>query len=383
MIEPGSSQDYFNCRGFLLETGTRWVRLWADWPSLQPEPDLAPDQGSGASRLWALDRQIAQATADGVDVILTSYRFPAWANGTAGLSAAAAAVYQLEDRVGASGRGVPKDLRFRLPADLGPGSAWARWIEFLVARYSLGSDLRRAEIAALEVVNEPNLQLWPLQGPSASGRPADPGPVTIHTAVAQMFATAQSITAGYGSQPLLLGPGSSDVSDSSRLSVPYDEFTTLLLDALDAVGFRPGPQFAWSQHNYTDVAYDQGSGSLTSRTTSHAATARRLLAGRWAGWPNGDTSQPALLIPEGGTTLPKLARVYGTSNAAELRALQAELLQRNAARMASPGEGAGVAMLGQYLFYSDPRFDSGLCEVDGTKRPAFEAWASLPSGGWY
>ena len=39
----------------------------------------------------------------------------------------------------------------------------------------------------------------------------------------------------------------------------------------------------------------------------------------------------------------------------------------------------GVAMLGQYLFYSDPTFDCGLCDTDGKKRPAYRAWAGLPS----
>jgi hypothetical protein len=36
-------------------------------------------------------------------------------------------------------------------------------------------------------------------------------------------------------------------------------------------------------------------------------------------------------------------------------------------------------MLGQYLFYSDPTFDCGLCDTDGTRRPAYRAWAGLPS----
>src|SRR4051812_22943227 len=88
VINPGSSQDYRTNRAFLIETGTKWVRLWADWPSLQPEASLAPDQGSGAWRVAELDKQIAQANADGIQVILCSYRFPTWSNGTAGLTSA-------------------------------------------------------------------------------------------------------------------------------------------------------------------------------------------------------------------------------------------------------------------------------------------------------
>src|SRR5439155_20639029 len=75
VINPGSTQDYRSCRHFLLDTGTRWVRIWADWPSLQPEPNRPPDRGSGAWRLRHLDDQIAQARSDGIGVILTAYRF--------------------------------------------------------------------------------------------------------------------------------------------------------------------------------------------------------------------------------------------------------------------------------------------------------------------
>ena len=30
-------------RRYFTETGTRWIRMWADWPSLQPSADHAPD----------------------------------------------------------------------------------------------------------------------------------------------------------------------------------------------------------------------------------------------------------------------------------------------------------------------------------------------------
>jgi hypothetical protein len=36
----------------------------------------------------------------------------------------------------------------------------------------------------------------------------------------------------------------------------------------------------------------------------------------------------------------------------------------------------------QYLFHTDPRYDSGLCETaeqGGARRPAFAAWRALPS----
>ena len=334
VINPGSTQDYRSCRHFLLDTGTKWVRIWADWPSLQPEADRAPDRGSGAWRLRALDDQIAQARSDGIGVILTAYRFPTWANGTAGL---ADGLYAFEDR------------RFKLPTHVGLGSDWARWIEFLIERYG-------ESIAALELVNEPNQQVWPLYAPS--------GELTIHRVVAQMFQTAQSIAAAHEPAPLLLGPTTSDTTSRSRLAVPFHTFTRALLDELDRIGFQPGRRFAWAHHNYSDVEHDRSSG---------AVMVRELLHGRWAGWPNADASSPAILIPEGGARLTKIANLYPTANPEEL---QAQLIQRNWNRMSNQ---PGVAMLGQYLFYSDPTFDCGLCDTDGTKRPAYRAWAGLPS----
>src|SRR5881275_2357355 len=103
VISPGGSQDYSNNSAFLEDTGSRWTRFWADWPSLQPEANLMPDQGSGATRLQALDRQIAAANADGVKVILTLWRFPRWANGTSSLTATQDASYQLQDRISQGG----------------------------------------------------------------------------------------------------------------------------------------------------------------------------------------------------------------------------------------------------------------------------------------
>ena len=83
-IYPGSAQDlrYGKNRAWLRDTGTRWVRLWADWPTLEPAAGRLD-----ATKLQALDAQIAAARADGLKVILTIYRFPTWANGTAALTA--------------------------------------------------------------------------------------------------------------------------------------------------------------------------------------------------------------------------------------------------------------------------------------------------------
>jgi hypothetical protein len=97
--------------------------------------------------------------------------------------------------------------------------------------------------------------------------------------------------------------------------------------------------------------------------------------GRWSGWPQNGvaTSAPGLFVTEGG------ARVDVAGSVAR----QADLIKRNWARMASDaGDGAGVAMLAQYLSYSAPYFDTGVCEpssIGGAKRPSYAAWKAFPA----
>jgi hypothetical protein len=162
-IVPGCPQDLraADNRTLLAQSGTRWVRLWADWPTLMPAPGtLAPD------RVAALDDQIAHARADGLRTILTLYRFPAWVNG------------------------VVQAPSFMPPADLSTGGAWGQFVAWTIARYGGAVDV-------LELCNEPNLQ-W-------SARRVAP------ETVAAMFATAQRIADDLGSRVVLAGPGISDV----------------------------------------------------------------------------------------------------------------------------------------------------------------------------
>ena len=116
--------------------------------------------------------------------------------------------------------------------------------------------------------------------------------------------------------------------------------------------------------------------------TSRTADVRRRLVGRWAGWPAGDGGDPQILVTEGGVTLRTIARRLGIADPAAQRAKQGELLTAAFERLSGP-EGAGVALVTQYLFHTDPRYDSGLCETaeqGGARRPAFAAWRALPSG---
>lgn len=316
-IVPGCPQDLraADNRTLLAQSGTRWVRLWADWPTLMPAAGtLAPD------RVAALDDQIAHARADGLRTILTLYRFPAWVNGVA------------------------QAASFMPPADLSAGGAWGQFVAWTIARYGGAVDV-------LELCNEPNLQ-W-------SARRVAP------ETVAAMFATAQRIADDLGSRVVLAGPGVSDVRG-------YDDFTERLLAELERRRFVAGPRFAWTHHNYSDVAY----------ATSRTADVRRRLVGRWAGWPNGDAGDPQLLITEGGVTLRTIARRFGVADPAAQRVKQADLLRAAWERLVDTPDGAGVALVTQYLFHTDPRYDSGLCETaesGGARRPAFEAWGALPS----
>ena len=377
---PGSNQDYANNSAFFRETGTRWVRFWADWVVLQPESHLAPNKGSGAYRVSALDRQIAQANAEGLQVIVTVWRFPRWANGTASLTASQDSTYQLPDRIAQGGDPARrKALEFKVPSDLSTGSAFGRFLDFLIARYNSGNPARPGTVAALEVCSEPNLQMWPQQGPSTTTNPYDPGPTTIHQRVAKMFQTAQSINTRHGSRMLMLGPGTADRTGDTRMGTSYASSTTRLLQQLTSLSFRPGAKFGWSHHNYTDIEYDQGAGSSLGRTTNRAAHVRRLLTGAWAGWPTANAAAPGLALTEGGARLEKIQSVYGLTDAAAILAKQAALLKTNWDRMFAGADGAGIEILSWYLFYTDPYFDDGLCDYSGNRRPAFTTWGQLPS----
>jgi hypothetical protein len=390
-IYPGSTQDlrFGANRTFLADTRTRWVRLWADWPT------LAPSRGTfDTARLTALDAQIAQAKRDGLSVILTLYRFPTWANGVDAMTPDQVAATMPDRRTAGQSDASAKSVYFHPPDDVSATSDWAAFVGALVARYSRNSVTRpnaAAIVDVLEVANEPNLTWWPQQAPSATGDPYTSSGTAITAAalVARMFATAQQVTAAYGGAPILAGPGNADQSDTNRLKTGYASFANRLLDALAAASFTAGPSFVFTHHNYTDVTYDEGAGSTSpdaasqpTRQTNRAADMRRRLIGRWAGWPAGDANNPQIFLTEGGVTLGNIASKWGITTASAQRAKQADLLRRNWNRMASGPDSAGIAMLSQYLFYTDPNYDDGLNETyesGGGKRPAYTTWKSLPS----
>src|SRR3954468_17532091 len=206
-ITPGGSHDYRQAgnRAFFAETATRWVRMWADWPTLMPNAS-----GFDPALIGALDAQIALARRDGLRIMLTLYRFATWANGTAAMTPDQLAATMPDRKSSATAADTSaKSLLFRYPGDVSTGSAWGDFVDRIASRYSAGNPNRQsldATIDVLEIVNEPNLQWWPQQGARTRAAPYGPGPLVVHDVLVRMFATAKAIVARYGNEPMLGGP---------------------------------------------------------------------------------------------------------------------------------------------------------------------------------
>lgn len=427
-----SIQDFRSCAGFFASpaanpdgTNTPWVRMWAPWHLLQQRGDLPPgsDQDPGWPLLQNLDAQIAAAKAQGLHVILTSYTYPRWSNGTASLEVdkQPEVEYQYADRVSQAAwdayqtelfyRGFNvvarahmrfrKALYYKVPTDrFAVGSKWAKWTEFLLQRYA-------SQIDFLEITNEPNLQPWPLYSASSTGSTNGDqfhvgGTEYCSCYVGEMMHTAQMLVTGMSPRPGLMGPALADFTQTTRLRVPYDAATDQILAGISSTtgsyGFTPDARFAYTHHNYKDIEDDRGATTSltgnapdgTSPKLNRAANVRsKLLNSKWAGAPNGSSASPGLYITEGGARLDIVAnRFTGHSGGTDA---QAWLVGRAYQRMAATtGEGIGQEMFANYLFYSDPNNDSGLRNVatggtattqpaDGAKRPVYTTWTNFPA----
>jgi hypothetical protein len=350
-------------------TGARWVRLWIRWDKAQLySPSLVPwsmldspandaalcGTGCGFRYIAAIDAQVAAARAAGLNVILVSWHFPRWANGTLGKPPE----WAREDRGTAS---TPperlKPMETRIPiGQLGPEGYFGQWLDWLVGRYA-----HYGRAFALEIMNEPNLQMWPQQGPSPTADPFGPGPVVIGSYVGEMMNTAQTVATRRGYPILMAGPALSDhVRPDSRLETNFLSAVPATLAELSPAG--PSDNFVWTHHNYADV--ERG-----TRPPTRAAHARSYLVGRWAG--RGGPPDPKIWLTEGGARL--------GSGEADDQARQAELVRRNWELMsASPG----IEMWTNYLLFENRYADSGLREdrrSGGAPRPVWKTFAGFPS----
>ena len=371
-VDHGGDPEDLTAHGNLdlvLETGAPWVRIWIRWDKAQPAPpgrvpvsalgEPANDlpgcgTGCGVRYVQSIDAQIAQARAAGLRVILATWQFPRWANGTEGVPED----WAREDRGWAN---TPvsrlKAMEYRVPVgQLGPDGHYGRWIDWLVRRYSQhGPDL------ALELMNEPNHQLWPQQGPSTTGDPYGPGPRVIDAYVAEMMDTARAVSEEHGHPIRMAGPALTDRDGSdNRLMTRFTTLTPEILSRLDSHRFPATPSFVWTHHNYTDV--ESGTPS-----PSGVEQLRSQLRGRWRG--RGGRGAPRIWLTEGGARL-------GSGLATDLDR-QAALVRRNWRRMRAIG---GIEVWTNYLLYSNPTADSGLRESresGGAPRPVWGVFGSL------
>src|SRR4051794_19014881 len=266
-----------------LRETTSFARIWAPWPELQRKAVDAP----GGPSLAALDAQVETALADGLQIVMLPYRYPGWANGTEGIAfgSPADSALQPQDRVTQFAQYLDwiegrrptrpgyKTSDYRMPTDgFGPSSPWGRFVAFLWERYA-------DRIAAFEVVNEPNGQLWPQRSTVVTDdlavRWGTAGTVLLTApAVAQMMATVDALARRHPNPPLLLGPSCSDsLTIAPRTTTithknPYassdDPFAEALLAALE---FEPDERWVWSYHNYSDI----------ERNYQHVVYLRRVL----------------------------------------------------------------------------------------------------------
>lgn len=401
-------------------TGTTWVRLWADWSVFQPFSDVvlgaAYPEGSYAPgspearrlqawrALQALDRQVNAVRSDGRRVLLTLWRCPNWANGTqwAADEAAAGRIWNeiefhpedrlrrpvfdqwknsnLSDKTKRDNTIVQsrRELEYRWPDDLDTDSPWQRWFQFMYDRYRPGRLGAARCVNLLEVVNEPNGQMWPkcAAAPAGSDIWAYYAPNT-GWATALMMQTAWIVASWFNYDLPLAGPALADDADDRgypRMWTPYDAHQSQLLATAQSNGFVQPSKFVWTQHNYLDMQNQR-----TTTTDNASYLARRALRGKWTGYNEG--LGPMLFISEGGYP------VANGSSITDGETKQQQRIQQFGALLNSDDPVAGaIGMMSNYLLYSTSyssgssglrRFPGTADPDDGRPRPAQSSWAAI------
>jgi hypothetical protein len=392
-IWPGSPGDlrFHDNRQILRDTRSSWVRIWADWPRLQPDPLLAIDDPAspGLPFLQVLDEQIAIANAEGVRVLLVVHRIAPWANGTAGLvplkGTDAEISFQYWDRIAQRAweryvlegrdprRYTPsrRALEYRTPDEgFGPGTAWARWFAALYERFHLGRRGAGPHVHGFELVNEPNWLTWPQRRPPAEGQdPYAPTALEAPARTAEMSVTARAVAAERGDTSLVLHGSMADAGGEGRRVTAWDEFLPALLDEQQARGFAATARDVFAHHSYTDVE--------RRSTDTRVQRVRDVLRGRWTGYAEGEG--PTVFITESGVRVSRMREYYPDEDPLQAQAATMRLALERFGGESGPG--AGIGMLAQYQTYADPRFDTGLLEPwpSTTRRPVFDVWAGAPS----
>lgn len=352
-IYPGSPNDYRNVRPFFSETNTKWVRLYVDWPTAQPTQSGAdPNKGNTNETLMQqLDAQIAQANADGVAVILVTYRYPTWTNP------------QTRNQYGAP----PTGPEFAFPDDRSTQSPYGNWIASLIIRY--GNTARSPHINVLEVVNEPNVQGHPQR--NSQGQTVSP------CYASQMFSTAQAANAFLGNGILLAGPAAADARPGNPIGAPdYDNWTQSFMAALPD-GFD-STHWVYTHHNYIDTEQDvTATSSARVRDIVVAATNSNGSGSKWFGAREGASNGPLFFLTEGGARLPQVNNDRNLQNT-RLTAAFNRLYNDNS------GGGRGIGMFANYLVYgTGSGDDAALLEPlsnPAVRRPSFYGWTQVSPG---
>jgi hypothetical protein len=343
----------------IAETHTRWVKIWVDLPSLWP------DSGLNYTLLGQLDYQIGLAKVYGCGVILTiSHDLPHWINNSS-------------------------DTR-RLPEDTSLGGPWTQMFNYFAVRYNVTNPSRPysgwSYVDVIEFCNEPNLL--------AHSNGIDDLPTTI----AVLFKRAKQIISYYNNLPFIGGPATSDVGpDKVAGRRNYYDFTTDVLSHLNSNGFYSvgnNTSCLWTHHNYTDVSCDHGANTIApDRATYYTGQGQfdrfHLRSGSvtellgnlgWKGWPNGQSTNPRMFLTEGGAFAQKVNPFWGLDGSeASFQIAQNNLVSRSLTRLSTDDVGFGVDMFTQYLFYTDPNYDNGLCQTNGTRRMVYgTTWQPYP-----
>ena len=330
---------------YFSQTNSDWVRLWADWSLLQPDPPADPNNPTYDNWAWdKLDAEVQAANSSMVKppntsveeplkVILTVWTCPLWA------SPNTRSQYPSSD-----------GQQYYRPDNTGVSSPYGRLLEQLMVRYHPLNPNRRGTIWGLEIVNEPNGQMKPQTG--------------MANAVADMMVTAKQIKLNHGwtnTGPVLLAPalvdyreGSFDFDPSNPNTTTIGSFAESLLNRLDAIGFSAGPWIAWSQHNHLDIEADR-----LYADTALKYIGDKLAGHGWGGWRAPGDNGPRIFLTEGAARLTKIDSHYFSSNGSpsQLRNKQATLVENAKGRIMG---GPYPAMWLYYGFTSNVDYDAGL-----------------------